>query len=266
MKGRTPTSAQLDELRGVGATTPIFLAATDHPGRSAPFVLTLAMPFVFGLALSLYALTDDATGWPWKLGVLAFTAILGYWMVRGFRQGIVIDRGRIGMRHPLRPGTVWVELDQVDLAIPLIHMGYNIRGARRRGRHYYGPAGSYTTLTLWSRAQGSSRWMTWLTRVQLIPRQRRFVTDHEARLGGLRVLRIDSSHFEVSSNAAILIHLLAQLPPRQAEQLQDVDEYAALLNAWAHHCYVADGPHRTDWRRDPRTLDTADLGYGPGFA
>ena len=104
MNAQAPSSEQLDGIRGVGATAPMFLPATSHPSRSAPFVLMLSVPFVFGLAFSLYALTDEATGWPWKVGVVAFTAVFGFWIVRGFRQGVVIERGRDRLAPPAPTG------------------------------------------------------------------------------------------------------------------------------------------------------------------
>jgi hypothetical protein len=98
-----------------------------------------------------------------------------------------------------------------------------------------------------------------------MPRQRRLVDDAEARLGRLRVMRIDQPWFEHRAASAILIHLWSQLPPRQADQLQEIEEYGRLLRRWAEICYEEGGSHRRDWRRDPRTLDPTDLRYGPGF-
>jgi hypothetical protein len=121
-------------------------------------------------------------------------------------------------------------------------------------------------MILWSRSQGFGGLFPWGTRVQLIPRQRRFVDAGRERFGRLRVMSIDSKDYADRSLAAILIHLWSQLPPEHAEQLRDIEDYAMVLRRFATICYEVGGRHRKDWRRDPRTLDPTDLEYGPGYA
>lgn len=252
-------------MRGVGATSRMFLPATKHVARFPVFVAIVAMFCVFVAALTYAFLNDPDTGWGWTVAMGAAAVFFGWSAVAPFRLGVELDEGRIGLRHPLRPGTVWVDLDQVDLAIPGIHIGLNLGGARRGGKRYHGPSGHYISMNLWSRSQGFTGFIRWGARFHLMPRQRRFVDDAEARLGRLRVMRIDQPWFESHAASAILVHLWSQLPARQADQLQEIEEYGRLLRRWAEICYEEGGTHRRDWRRDPRTLDRSDLRYGPGF-
>lgn len=260
-----PSVGEIVRMRGFGATSPTFLPATQHVARFPVFIAVLVLFFLIFAAMTYASVTDPDLGWAWSVGAGTATVLIGWFIVTPFRLGVALDRGRVGMRHPFRPGTVWVDLDQVDLAFPGIHIGFNLGGARRGGRRYDRPAGHSISLNLWSRSHGFAGFVRWGARFRLIPRQRRFVDDAEARLGRLRGFRIDQPWYEARALAAILIHLRCQLPPHQARQLDDIEEYGRLLRRWAAICYEEGGKHRRDWRRDPRTLDPSDLRYGPGF-
>ena len=258
-KRGVPSSEELARLGRVGATSPIFLPATRHLARSPMMLGVVGLFALFALAMTYASTTDDETGWVWTAGAAGFTLFLAALLIVPFRRGVALDRGRIGIRRPLQPGTTWLDLDRVDLVIPGIHLRYGVHGARREGRRYPGPAGYVVSLNLWSRSQGFTGLIRWVARFRLIPRQRRFVDAAEADLGVLRVLSIDGSHFAPDAFEAVLLHLRCQLRPHQAEQLRDIGEYGELMRRWAEICYDVGGRHRHDWRRDPRTLDVADL-------
>lgn len=105
-------------MRGIGATTPMFLPATKHLARFPVFVAIVAVFTVAFAGLTLAFALDAGTGWGWTVAMGATTVVFGWFVVAPFRMGVVLDEGRIGLRHPLRPGMVWVDLDRVDLAVP----------------------------------------------------------------------------------------------------------------------------------------------------
>lgn len=209
-RATSPRANAAGSGRTVDLDVPWFVPARRHRSRLWLARLSLGLVVLLSLIMAGSAWFDPDLGWQWFVGAAGCGLLGAVITMKSFRLGVAFEPHRIGQRRSILPGSIWVDLDRIEMALPTIIRGHD-SFRRPSGLEIPGRPDS-VSLSLCARDQGPRRPFEWMWRFRVRRQHRDLLETVEARTGRLRVLTIDLGDYAPADALVVVRCFMRRLP------------------------------------------------------